>query len=58
MIGDKEEHFQGKGKDPSAVASHVEQYLKNDGFTVQTSSPSDQGIVIQAQKGRLFPRAS
>jgi hypothetical protein len=51
MIGDKEEHFQGKGKDPSAVQSHIEEYLKNDGFTVQTSAPSDQGVVVQAKKG-------
>jgi hypothetical protein len=51
MIGDKEERFQGKGKDPSAVQSHIEEYLKNDGFTVQTSSPSAQGVVIQAKKG-------
>ena len=51
MIGDKVEHFQGKGKDPSAVQSHIEQYLKSDGFTVQTSSPSAQGVVLQAKKG-------
>jgi hypothetical protein len=50
MIGDKVEHFEGKGKDPSAVQSHIEEYLKSDGFTVQTSSPSDQGVVIQAKK--------
>ena len=50
MIGDKTEHFQGKGKDPAAVQSHIEEYLKNDGFTVQTSSPSAQGVVIQARK--------
>jgi hypothetical protein len=51
MIGDKEEHFQGKGKNPSDVQSHIEEYLKTDGFTVQTSSPNDQGVVIQAKKG-------
>jgi hypothetical protein len=51
MIGDKVERFQGKGKDPSAVQSHIEEYLKTDGFTVQTSSPSAQGVVIQAKKG-------
>jgi hypothetical protein len=51
MIGEKEERFQGKGKDPSAVQSHIEEYLKTDGFTVQTSSPSEQGVVIQAKKG-------
>jgi len=50
MIGDKVEHFQGKGKDPSAVQSHIEEYLKTAGFTVQTSSLSEQGVVIQAKK--------
>ena len=50
MVGDKEEHFQGKGTDLSALQSHVEEYLKSDGFTVQTSSPSDKGVVIQAKK--------
>ena len=51
MIADKVEHFQGKGKDPSAVQSHIEEYLKTDGFTVQTSAPSAHGVVIQAKKG-------
>ena len=51
MIGEKVERFQGKGKDPSVVQSHIEEYLKTDGFTVQTSSPSAQGVVIQAKKG-------
>jgi len=51
MVGEKVEHFQGKSKDPGAVQSHIEEYLKNDGFTVSTSAPSDQGTVIQAKKG-------
>ncbi|HEY5111741.1 MAG TPA: hypothetical protein VII67_05355 [Acidimicrobiales bacterium] len=51
MIGDKEEHFEGKGTELSALQTHVEEYLKNDGFTVQTSTPSDEGTVIQAKKG-------
>lgn len=51
MIGDKTERFQGKGKDPDAVQSHIEEYLKADGFTLQTSSPSSEGVVIQAKKG-------
>ncbi|MFY9783058.1 MAG: hypothetical protein WAK12_05955 [Acidimicrobiales bacterium] len=51
MLGDKEEHFEGKGTDISALQSHIEEYLKNDGFTVQTSAASDQGTVIQAKKG-------
>ncbi len=51
MIGDKVERFENKGKDPSAVQAHIEEYLKRDGFAVQTSSPSEQGVVIQAKKG-------
>jgi hypothetical protein len=51
MVGDKLEHFEGKGTDFGALQSHIEDYLKGDGFTVQTSAPSDQGSVIQAKKG-------
>jgi hypothetical protein len=51
MIGEKVERFEGKGKDPSAVQAHIEEYLKNDGFSVQTSAPSGEGLVVQAKKG-------
>ena len=51
MIGDKEEHFQGKGTDLGSLQSHIEEYLKSDGFTVQSSAPSDKGVAIQAKKG-------
>lgn len=51
MLGDKEAHFEAKGTDLGSLQSHVEEYLKKDGFTVQTSAPSDQGTVIQAKKG-------
>jgi hypothetical protein len=51
MIGDKEEHFEGKGTDLAALQSHIEEYLKGDGFKTQSSAPSDQGVVIQAKKG-------
>ena len=51
MVGDKEEHFEGKGTDLGALQSHIEQYLKTDGFTVQTSAPSSEGVVLQAKKG-------
>jgi hypothetical protein len=51
MIGDKQEHFQDKGTDLNALQSHIEDYLKTDRFTVQTSTPSSQGVVIQARKG-------
>jgi hypothetical protein len=51
MIGDKELHYTGKGTDLGALQSHIEQYLKADGFRVQTSAPSEQGSVLQANKG-------
>jgi len=51
MVGSKVEHFEGKGTDLSALQSHIEEYLKGDGFTVQASAPSAQGTVIQARKG-------
>jgi hypothetical protein len=51
MIGDKQEHFQDKGTDLKALQSHIEEYLKADRFTVQTSAPSAEGVVIQARKG-------
>jgi hypothetical protein len=50
MVGEKVEHFEGKGTDLGALQSHVEDYLKKDGFSVQTSAPSAQGVVIQAKK--------
>jgi len=51
MIGDRQEHFEGKGTDLAALQSHIEEYLKNGGFHTQTSAPSEQGAVIQAKKG-------
>lgn len=51
MVGDRVEHFEGKGTDLGALQSHVEGYLKGNGFTVQASAPSTQGTVIQARKG-------
>jgi hypothetical protein len=51
MIGDKQEQFQGKGTDFGSLQSHIEEYLKSDGFTVQSSAPSAQGVAIQAKKG-------
>lgn len=50
-LGDKTLHFQGKGTDLSSLAEKIEEYLKADGFSVQTSAPSDQGTVLQAKKG-------
>ncbi len=51
MIGEKVQHFQGKGTDLSALQGKIESYLQSEGFTVQTSAPSPHGTVIQAKKG-------
>ena len=51
MLGDKSEHFAGKGTNLTALELHLTEYLNHDGFTVQTAPPSDQGTVIQAVKG-------
>jgi len=51
MIGEKVEQFKGKGTDLGALQSHVEEFLKNDGFTVQSSASSAHGVAIQAKKG-------
>jgi hypothetical protein len=51
MIGDKEKKFTGKGTDLGALQSHIEEYLKKEGFTVQSSGPGEQGAVVQAKKG-------
>ena len=50
-LGDKSLHFQGKGTDLPALQQKIEEYLKSDGFSVQSSAPSDQGTVLQAKKG-------
>lgn len=50
-LGDKSLHFQGKGTDLSALQQRIEEYLKSDGFSVQSSTPSGQGTVLQAKKG-------
>ena len=55
MIGEKVEHFQGKGTDLGALQSHIEEYLKNDGFSVQSSSASAQGVVVQAKRAASWP---
>jgi len=51
MIGEKELHYQGKGTDLGGLQAKIEAYLQGEGFTVQTSPPSEQGTVIQAKKG-------
>jgi len=54
VIGEKALHFQDKHVDLAALQSKIEDYLKSDGFTVQTSAPSDHGAVLQAKKGKFL----
>lgn len=50
-IGEKVMHFQDKGSDLGTVQLKIENYLKNEGFSVQSSPRTTQGAVIQAKKG-------
>lgn len=47
-------HFQNKTIDAAHLQSKIEDYLKSDGFTVQSSPGSDHGVVIQAKKGKFL----
>jgi hypothetical protein len=54
VIGEKVLHFQEKHVDLATLQSKIEDYLKSDGFSVQTSAPSEHGTVIQAKKGKFL----
>jgi hypothetical protein len=54
MIGEKVQQFENKGTDLGALRDKIEDYLKSDGFSVQTSPPSPHGLVLQAKKGGLL----
>jgi hypothetical protein len=51
VVGEQVLHFQDKHVDLAALQSKIEDYLKSDGFAVQSSAQSDHGNVIQAKKG-------
>ena len=51
MIGEKVQHFENKNTDLATLQAKIEDYLKNDGFQVQSSAPSPHGTLIQAKKG-------
>jgi hypothetical protein len=51
MIGERVRHYQGKSTDLSVLQEKIEEYLKGDGFQVQSSTASPHGTVIQAKKG-------
>jgi hypothetical protein len=50
-IGEKVQHYENKNTDLAAFKTKIEDYLKSDGFDVQSSPQSDHGTVIQAKKG-------
>ena len=50
-IGEKVMHFQDKGSDLGTVQLKIDNYLRNEGFSVQSSPRTAQGTVIQAKKG-------
>ncbi|NNN19651.1 MAG: hypothetical protein HKL84_07335 [Acidimicrobiaceae bacterium] len=54
MPREKIEHFQNKHTDLTSLQGKIEEYLKNDGFTVQSSPSSDHGTVLQAKKGKFL----
>ena len=57
MIGEKVQHFEGKGTDLGGLQQQIGSYLQSEGFTVQTSPPSANGLVIQAKKGGWLDKA-
>jgi hypothetical protein len=56
MIGEKVQHFQGKGTDLNDLQTKIASYLQSEGFTVQTSASGPQGTVIQAKKGGFLDK--
>ncbi len=54
MPKEKVLHFQNKHVDINILQSKIEDYLKSEGFTIQSSPSSDHGVVIQAKKGKFL----
>jgi len=53
MVSEKVMHFQGKNKDLNQFAQQIMEYLRNDGYKVQSTAPP-LGTVIQAQKAGIL----
>lgn len=51
MASKKTVSFEGKQIDLDAFASKIEEFLKSDGFTVESTGNADKGYVFQAKKG-------
>ena len=54
MSKEKVLHYQNKHTDIQELQSKIEEYLKSDGFAVQSSQASDHGVVLQAKKGKFL----
>lgn len=53
MVTKKEMRFQGKNKDLNQLSQQISDYMKNDGYKVQ-STTSASGPLIQAQKAGIL----
>lgn len=56
MLGEKVQHFQGKGTALDQLQAKITSYLQSEGFTVQASPSGPQGTVIQAKKGGFLDK--
>lgn len=54
MPSEKILHFKDKHIDLTSLTDKISEYLKSDGFTVQSSPTSSQGTVLQAKKGKFL----
>jgi tetrahydromethanopterin S-methyltransferase subunit E len=53
LVSKKEMRFQGKNKDLNQLSQQIADFLKNDGYKVQ-SATGTSGPVIQAQKAGIL----
>lgn len=51
MIGETVRHYEGKSADLGAFKQKIEEYLQQEGFKTQSTEPTPQGTIIQAQQG-------
>jgi hypothetical protein len=51
MLADKTVRYQGRNTDLDGLRENIIHYLQGDGFKLQSSRPSQGGMLIQAQKG-------
>jgi hypothetical protein len=54
MVGETTRHYQGKSADLNALKARIEEYLKQEDFTTQSTEATPQGTIIQAKKGSFL----